>query len=166
ASGATTSNATQRADGLMPWIPFGGRAFLRGCRSLAGRAGRCNGRGLRRGPAASVRLAAPAPAGPTAGGRERRAGPRVCARPEHHGNHPDARAVQGAGPVGRSKLMRTTRIVSSVPLVLAAAGAAAAQQPALRVASPAAAAAVAQRATTAPRIDGRADDAVWRTARA
>src|SRR5690606_40942493 len=39
------------------------------------------------------------------------------------------------------------------------------QQPALRVASPATAA-VAQRASIAPRIDGREDDAVWQTARA
>src|SRR5690606_8443309 len=83
----------------------------------------------------------------------------------HHGNHSDARAVQVTSPVRRSQLMRATWIASSVSLVLAAAGAAAAQQPALRVASPATAA-VAQRATAAPRIDGRADDDVWRTARA
>jgi len=60
--------------------------------------------------------------------------------------------------------MRAVGIVILVSLVLAA-GAAAAQQPALRVASPATAA-VAQRASSAPRIDGRDDDAVWQTGRA
>ena len=60
--------------------------------------------------------------------------------------------------------MRPVRIVVPVSLVLTA-GTVAAQQPALRVASPATTA-VAQRASSAPRIDGRDDDAVWRITRA
>src|SRR5690606_9055894 len=62
--------------------------------------------------------------------------------------------------------MRATGLLAVLLVIAAlAATSAPAQQPALRVASPAAAA-VAHRATTAPRIDGRADDEVWRTARA
>src|SRR5690606_35625229 len=87
------------------------------------------------------------------------------AGPKRHGNHPAARAVQTERPRREEPLMRGPRIICPLSLVLAVAGTAAAQQPALRVASPAAVA-VAQRASTAPRIDGRADDAVWQTARA
>src|SRR5690606_36717728 len=80
-----------------------------------------------------------------------------------HGNHPAAHNVQTERPSREEPLKRGTQITCPMSLVLAVAGTAAAQQPALRVASPAAVA-VAQRASTAPRIDGRADDAVWQTA--